>query len=311
MSERPLPKPAGTWRLGRVGGVDLLVKPSIVLMGVVLVILFAPRFDDRSDSNPYALAAAFVLALYVSVFVHELAHVFAARQFGMRVQSVTLHLLGGETLIEGESRTPWQELWISISGPLTSLGIGLSARSLSGSFEGVTSDILWSVGYVNILVAIFNMLPGLPLDGGRVFRALVWQVTGREETGVRISAWIGRAAAIGIVVFALLNRGDSQLGVNIAIALIVAWFLWQGASDALRNASRSSRINMLVARSIVDTQQPPPEGAPTLSADLHGSALLRAMAAQPADVYALTDVDGTVIGSLTARAVDDAYRASR
>ena len=108
MSERPLPKPAGTWRLGRLGGVDLLIKPSIVLMGVVLVVLFTPRFDDRSDANPYALATAFVIALYVSVLVHELAHVFAARQFGMRVQSVTLHLLGGETLIEGESRTPWQ-----------------------------------------------------------------------------------------------------------------------------------------------------------------------------------------------------------
>lgn len=282
-------------------------------MGVVLVVLFAPRFDDRSDSNPYALAAVFVIALYVSVFIHELAHVFAARQFGMRVQSVTLHLLGGETLIEGESRTPWQELWISISGPLTSLGIGISSLSLSRSLDGTTSDILWSVGYVNILVAIFNMLPGLPLDGGRVFRAIIWQVTGREETGVRIAAWIGRIAAVGLVAFALLNPGDNddRLMVNIAIALLVAWFLWQGASDALRNASRSSRINMLVARSIVDIQQPPPEGAPRLSADLHGSALLRAMAAQPADVYALTEADGSVVGSLSARAVDDAYRASR
>lgn len=304
--------PPGTWRVGRIGGVDLLIKPSIVLMGVVLIALFAPRFDDRSYANPYALAAVFVIALYVSVLIHELAHVFAARQFGMRVQSVTLHLLGGETLIEGESRTPWQELWTSISGPLTSLGIGISSLSLSRSVDGTTSDILWSVGYVNILVAIFNMLPGLPLDGGRVFRAIIWQVTGREETGVRIAAWIGRAAAIGVVAFALLNRdGDNQLGVNLAIALLVAWFLWQGASDALRNASRSSRINMLVARSIVDNQKLPPEGAPTLSADLHGSALLRAMAAHPADVYALTEADGTVVGSLSARAVDDAYRASR
>ena len=67
--------PPGTWRIGRLGGVDLLIKPSIVLMGVVLVALFAPRFDDRSQSNPYALAAAFVIALYVSVLVHELAHV--------------------------------------------------------------------------------------------------------------------------------------------------------------------------------------------------------------------------------------------
>lgn len=312
MSSSRLPAPAGTWRIGRVRGVDLLIKPSIVLMGVVLVLLFAPRFEDRSGDNSYVLAAAFVIALYVSVFVHELAHVFAARQFGMRVQSVTLHLLGGETLIEGESRTPWQELWISIAGPLTSLGIGLFARSLSGSTDGTTSDILWSVGYVNILVAVFNMLPGLPLDGGRVFRALVWQVTGREEVGIRIAAWIGRAAALGVIAFALLNRGeDSHLGVNLAIALLVAWFLWQGASDALRHASRSSRIKLLVARKLVDTQHAPPAEAPQLAADLYGSELLRAMASQPADVYALTESDGSVLGSLSARAVDDAYRASR
>ncbi len=303
--------PPGTWRLGRIGGVDLLIKPSIVLMGVVLVVLFAPRFDDRSDANPYALAATFVVALYVSVFIHELAHVFSARQFGMRVQSVTLHLLGGETMIEGESRTPLQELWISISGPLTSLGIGVSALSLSRSMDGTTSDILWSIGYVNILVAIFNMLPGLPLDGGRVFRAIIWQVTGNEATGVRIAAWIGRAAAVGVVVFALVGRGEGErVGVNLAIALLVAYFLWQGASDALRHAGRSSRINQLVARTLADTSTPP-AGAPALAADLHGANLLRAMAAHPADVYALTEADGTVVGTLSARAVDDAYRASR
>ncbi len=305
--------PAGTWRLGHVGGVDLLVKPSIIVMGVVLVALFAPRFDDNSDANPYALAAAFVIALYVSVFVHELAHVFVARWFGMRVQSVTLHLLGGETLIEGESRTPWQELAISIAGPLTSLAIGLGAWWASaGMAAGTTHDVVRSVAYVNVLVAIFNMLPGLPLDGGRVFRAIIWQVTGREETGIRIAAWIGRAAAIGIVVFALLSSGSGRdLGTNLVIAMLVGWFLWQGAGQALRHASRSSRVNLLNARSLADTQHPPPTAAPRLPADLHGADLLRAMAAQPSDIYALTESDGTIVGSLSTRAVDDAYRASR
>jgi len=171
----PPAAPSGTWRLGRIGGVDLLVKPSILLMGAFLVALFAPRFDDRSGGNSYALAAAFVLAPYVSVFVHELAHVYVARRFGMRVQSVTLHLLGGETLIEGESRTPWQELAISIAGPITSLAIGLSGRSISQGMDGgTTHDILYSVAYVNLLVAIFNMQPGLPHDGRRVFRAIIW-----------------------------------------------------------------------------------------------------------------------------------------
>ena len=130
------------------------------------------------------------------MLIHELAHVAVARGFGMRVHSVTLHLLGGETLIEGESRTPWQELAVSIAGPLSSLAIGLACFAVEPTLTGTPADVVYAVAQVNILVAIFNMLPGLPLDGGRVFRAIIWQVTGREETGIRIAAWIGRITAV-------------------------------------------------------------------------------------------------------------------
>jgi Zn-dependent protease len=312
VSSSPRPAaPAGTWRIGRMGGVDLLIRPSLLVMGAVLVVVFAPRFDDRSDSNPYVLSVAFVLALYVSVLVHELAHVAVARRFRMRVQSVTLHLLGGETLIEGESRTPWQELATSIAGPIASLVIGLIGLRTHSWTNGTTSDVLYSIAYVNILVAIFNMLPGLPLDGGRVFRAIIWQFTGNEATGVRIAAWIGRAAAIAVVAFGVLDRGDGrQVSVNLIVALLVAWFLWQGASDALRNADRASRVNKLVARDIGFPGATPPPHAERLSVDLRGGDLLRAMSARPAEAYALTEADGSVFGVLTARAVDEAYRAS-
>ena len=291
----------------------MLIKPSLLLMGVALVLLFAPRWEDRSDTSPYLLATVFVVALYVSVLVHEIAHVLAARAYRMRVDSVTLHLLGGETVIEGESRTPVQELVTSIVGPLASLAIAAGAFAASDAMGfNTASDVVWSIAWVNLLVAGFNMLPGLPLDGGRVFRALVWQVTGREETGVRIAAWIGRVTAVAVVVVALLTRGDTRdTTINLLIAALVAWFLWEGASDALRNAGRTARINLLVARDIGFAGATPPPGAPTLSVDLRGSDLLRAMAAHPAEAYALTRPDGSVFGVLTSRAVDDAYRASR
>jgi Zn-dependent protease len=305
--------PSGTWRLGRIAGVDLLIRPSLLLMGAALVVVFAPRFDDRSDSNAYVLAAAFVVSLYVSVLIHELAHVVVARHFRMRVHSVTLQLLGGETLIEGESRTPWQELAISIAGPIASVAIGVAAWSASEAMgNGMPGDILWSVAYVNVIVAIFNMLPGLPLDGGRVFRAIIWQVTGREDTGIRIAAWIGRVAAIAIVVYAMTrDRGEREFGVNLVVTLLIAWFLWQGAGEALHNAGRSARINGLDARKIGFPGATPPPQAEQLSANLRGADLLRAMAARPAEAYALVEDDGTVYGVLTTRAVDDAYRASR
>lgn len=301
---------SGAWRIGRVAGVDVLIRPSLLVMGAILVLAFAPRYEDRSDTNPYVLAAVFVVALYASVLIHEIAHVLAARAFGMRVASVTLHLLGGETLIEGESRTPWQELSTSIVGPLASLVIGLGSFALSDSMTtGTTSDIWWSIGYVNVIVAVFNMLPGLPLDGGRVFKAIVWQLTGREETGTRIAARIGQAAAVVVVVLAVTRIGrDAASGVDLAIALLVAWFLWQGSTDALRHAGRSARINRLVAREIAFAGATPPPGALPLPADLRGAELLRAMAARPAEAYALVESDGTVFGVLTARAVDETYR---
>ena len=301
----------GAWRLGRLVGVDVLIKPSLLLMGALLVFLFAPRFDDRTDANPYVLAAAFVVALYISVLIHELAHVAVARGFRMRVHSVTLHLLGGETLIEGESRSPWQELAISIAGPLSSLAIGLACLAVEPALSGTSADIVYAVAQVNILVAIFNMLPGLPLDGGRVFRALIWQVTGREETGIRIAAWIGRITAVAIVVYALTRSDEPGFEIDVAIAVVVGWFLWQGAGDALSNAGRSARINALDARTIGFPGATPPPHAEQLSADLHGAELLKAMAARPAEAYALVEADGTIYGVLTARAVDEAYRASR
>lgn len=301
----------GTWRLGRLVGVDVLIRPSLLVMGAALVLLFAPRFDNRADANPYVLAAAFVLALYVSVLIHELAHVAVARRFRMRVHSVTLHLLGGETLIEGESRTPWQELAISIAGPLASLAIGVASFAIEPSLGGTSADVLYAVAQVNILVAVFNMLPGLPLDGGRVFRAIIWQVTGREETGICIAAWIGRITALAIVGFVLTRFGERNFAIDILIAALVGWFLWQGAGDALRHAGRNARIRRLDAREIGFAGATPPPHAEQLSVDLKGADLLRAMAARPAEAYALVEADGTVYGVLTARAVDETYRASR
>jgi Zn-dependent protease len=307
-SQRP-----GTWRIGRVVGVDVLIKPSLLLMGAALVLLFAPRWEDRSDTSPYLLATVFVIALYVSVLLHEIAHVLAARAYRMRVDSVTLHLLGGETVIEGESRTPVQELVTAVVGPLASLAIAAGAfAAVDAMGYGTTADVVWSIAWVNLLVAGFNMLPGLPLDGGRVFRAIVWQVSGREDVGVRIAAWIGRATAVAVVVVAVLTRSDTRdTTINLLIAALVAWFLWQGATDALRTAGRTARINQLVARDIGFAGATPPPGAPRLSADLRGPDLLRAMAAHPAEAYALVEQDGSVHGVLTSRAVDETYRASR
>lgn len=294
------------WRIGRILGVDLLVRPSLIVMGVVLVLVFVDRFEQRDD--PLVLAVGFVVGLYVSVFVHELAHVVAALSYRMRVRSVTLHLMGGETAIEGDSRGPAQELVTAGVGPLASLLIGVACLGVEDRMSGTVGELVWILGTVNILVAAFNMIPGLPLDGGRVARAVVWAATGREATGIRIAAWIGRLTAAALVVVGVQRAVADGDALSLVIALIVAWFLWEGASHGLVNADRSARLNALSARRVARPAVPPQE-APTLSADLTGSELLRAIADRPADAYLVTEADGTVIGVLTLDDLDAAFRS--
>jgi len=144
-----------------------------------------------------------------------------------------------------------------------------------------------------------------------VFRAIIWQVTGREEAGIRIAAWLGRLTAVAVVAYALTRSDEPSFEIDVVIAVLIAWFLWQGAGDALSHAGRSARINSLDARRIGFPGATPPPNAEQLSVDLHGAELLKAMAARPAEAYALVEADGTIYGVLTARAVDEAYRAGR
>lgn len=306
------PGPAGAWRLGRLAGVDLYVRPGLLVMAVVLVLLFAPRYEGR-DVNAHLLAATLVLAIYLSVLLHELAHVVAARRYRMPVHSVTLHLLGGETVIEGQSRTPGQEFWTSVVGPLASAAVGIAAFAVSDVLgDGTTGDLAWSLGFVNVLVAVFNLLPGLPLDGGRVLHALVWALTRRESTGITVAGWLGRIAALAAVAVGIFsfNRGGQTAATDLAVALLVAWFLWQGASDALRQGSRTARIAHLDAGRLAEPDPGTP-GLPELPAGLSGANLLRAISLRPAEAYRLVDAEGNTVGILRTERIDQAYREGR
>ena len=301
---------SGGWRIARIAGADVVVRPSLLVMGVILVIVFAPQFESLgAGPDPYLTAIVFVLSLYVSVLLHELAHLAAALWFGMRVSAVELHLLGGETRIEGDSRHPWQELVTSIVGPISSFVLGIAALWGATATTGATHSVLWSVGFINLLIAIFNMLPGLPLDGGRVLRALIWAVTGSEAKGVRVAGWIGRLAALVLIGVAVsMMFGEDTFAIGRALLLLaVALFLWQGASYALKQGVALARIGALRAERLM-RPEPPPTGAVPISVDLRGRELLVAMAENPANAYALVDDRGTVVGTLFASTVDRAYR---
>ncbi|MDF1705126.1 MAG: site-2 protease family protein [Aeromicrobium sp.] len=300
---------SGTIRLGRVWSVPVRVRPGAVLMGIVLVALFAPRLADAGFTRPWVVAVLAVASLYVSVLLHEVAHVAAARHFGLPVHSVTLHLLGGETLLESDSATARQELVTAISGPVASAVVGLAALGAGAAASGSNAAVLTTLGWINVLVAGINMLPALPLDGGRVVRALGWAVTGRERTGIVVAGWSGRLA--GLASFGLggwLFLQDRRTAwIDLALCTVVGLFLWAGSTQSLRIADRAARVERLHVRRMFDSSRPESDW-PHLDVDLRGDALLRAMSQQPAEAYAVVDDDGEVLGTLRTRTVNRVYR---
>jgi hypothetical protein len=138
----------------------------------------------------------------------------------------------------------------------------------------------------------------------------VWQLTGREATGTRVAAWIGRVAAVALVVYTLVRGYVDGWTYDLIIAGIVAWFLWEGAGAALTHAGHTARISRLDARALLDPADEVPADAPRLPVDLKGAELVHAMAAQPAEAYVLVERDGSVAGILWASRVDEAYRSA-
>lgn len=250
--------------IGRPFGIPVYVSPYLVLVAAVLVALYGGAAGSLPGNlhGPvarYGVAAAFVILLYVSVLLHELSHSVVARAFKLPVRRIVLYPLGGFSVIDPEPPTPGQEFLVSIAGPamslvLAAIGYGLDRLVHSG---GVVHAVLDLVVFSNLLVAIFNMLPGLPLDGGRVLRAILWRVTGNVGSATVMAAWSGRILAIALVIVPMyLSSSVSSLS-NFSIAgpyglwlIVVAIFMWMSAGQALRSAKIRQRLPSLQARSL-------------------------------------------------------------
>src|SRR5262245_48501793 len=204
-------------------------------------------------SDRYVVAGAFVLLLYVSVLVHELAHCVVARGFGLPVRRVLLYPLGGYSEIEQEPQSPGREALISAAGPVVSLaiaGIGyLIARAIP---PGLGHQLVAQLFFANFVVGVFNLLPGLPLDGGRIFRAGVWKITGRQVAATMTAAWAGRVLALILVALALLGqrRSGSFISIYWLWFLVIAGFIWIQSTQAIRAAKIRERLPMVSARAL-------------------------------------------------------------
>jgi Zn-dependent protease len=241
-------RPVRILPIGRFFGVPIFFAPSWLLIAGLLTVYYAPivraAVPTASSSSAYLLAFAFACCFAACVLAHEIGHTAVSLLLGNPVRRVVIFLLGGVSEIERDPQRPRDELLIAGAGPLVSLllaGAAAGAHQVldTRTLPGVLIALLfWS----NLVVAIFNLLPGLPLDGGRLLRAGVWGATGSRLTGTRFGAWSGRVVAILVAVSGLaVNRSSYGFTAGL-LALALAAYLWFGAGQSLRVAEVMDRM---------------------------------------------------------------------
>ncbi|WP_315987573.1 M50 family metallopeptidase [Actinomadura sp. HBU206391] len=289
--------------MGRLFGIPVYVSPTWFIVAVVITWIFeepASRVVDRPAS--YLVAFTYAVLLYASVFVHELSHSVVARLFGLPVRAITLHILGGVSEIEREPRSPGREFLIAFAGPLLSLVLGaVGLLTLLATLPDVARLLVEAVTFANFAVAVFNLLPGLPLDGGRMIRAAIWKVTGQPRTGTIVAGWVGRAVAVLVLVagaFAATYRAD-DLGfgwVSLIWSALIASFIWVGATQAIRTERVRDRIPLLQARRLARRATLVTAGVPLAEA-------VRRAHEEGSGAIVIVDHDGRPTGLVSEQAV--------
>ncbi|MFE6404170.1 site-2 protease family protein [Streptomyces alboflavus] len=294
--------PGGGLLMGRPFGVPVYVAPSWFLVAALITWVFGGQLDrvlPELGNARYLVSLFFAVAFYASVLVHELAHTVAALRFKLPVRRIQLQFFGGVSEIEKESETPGREFVLAFVGPLLSLVLAgvfyVGMRAVEpGTVPGV---LLAGLMISNLIVAAFNLLPGLPLDGGRMLRAVVWKITGKPMSGTIAAAWVGRALAISVLIgLPLLNQsgalgGETQdIGgmdtvTDALLAAILAAIIWTGAGNSLRMARLREHLPELRARALTRRAVP-------VETDTPLSEALRRANAAGARALVVVDTDG-------------------
>lgn len=287
----PAPRGSGL-ALGRLFGIPVHVAPSWLIIAAVITVIYQPVVEGTLRLGPASYLVAFVFAvlLYASVLIHELGHALVARYYGMRVHRISLRLLGGVTEI-GEPRTPGREFWIALAGPALSLALaGIGFLTYTALDPATVLGVLtWQLWVANLLVGACNLLPGLPLDGGRLLRAAVWAATRRHTAGTIVAAWAGRLIAVVLVALPFLYSWSLGVGVSlysVLVTVLIGSFMWMSAGAAISAARFRERVPRLRGRGLA-------RRAVRVTADTSVAEALRRMNEADAGAVIITDSGGT------------------
>ena len=221
-------------RIGRLFGVPLYIQWSVLLVGGVIAWITANSLVTRAGvttSTGVTLGLSFVAGYLASVLLHEIGHTIAARHFGIGVRRISLLFYGGAAELESAPPDPVSEFWVALAGPLASAGCAVAAvaghRFAIGAEAWLSADILGALAWANVAMVVINLLPGFPLDGGRVVMALIWWGSGNRSMAQRAVSYSGAGLGLALLTTgALFMWWDRPLiGLPAWWALIVGWFL--------------------------------------------------------------------------------------
>lgn len=309
-SQRDAFAPAGL-RLGTLFGAPIYVAPSWLIFLGWITIAFAPWVGENVDDiggGRYAVSLAFGIFLGLSVLAHEIGHCVLARVFDVPIQRVVLTWLAGHSAFEREPSTPRRMIAVAVAGPATNLvlagGAWLVYQSLPHATVG--SVLAYGLAWTNGLVGVYNLLPGLPLDGGQVLRAAVWAITHNQRTGTIGAAWAGRVLGVGtgVLGLALATRTDAPDQSAGLWALIIAAMMVISSSGVLRQQVLRDRIPTLNARTLARRALP-------VAADLPISEAIRRAHEAQARGLVVVDGDGHPTGVVNEAAVTATPEARR
>lgn len=225
--------------LGRIAGIPVRLSRSWFLLTVIIVAGYGTYLAGRFSwlgPGAYLAALTFAVLLALSVLIHELSHALVAKGFGWSVGGINLTLMGGHTTFQSARSSAGRSALVSLSGPVANLvlaAIGWGLLSVV-HLTGWPSLVLYLITTSNGFVGVFNLLPGIPLDGGYALEAIAWKITRSRDIGTRTAAVVGYLTALGLMAWLVLSGSWHNVGM-IVLTMMVAFLVVSGSSQALRN----------------------------------------------------------------------------
>ncbi len=290
------------WTLGRVSGIDVGVDQTWLLVFALITASLGATFSAEHPGwgrlTAWTAGLATSLLFFASIVLHELGHSLVAQRLGVRVRSITLFVFGGVAQMESEPRRPRDEVAIAVAGPLVSAALGALCLGAAGLAEGrVGGVVLAWLGRINLVLAAFNVIPGFPLDGGRVLRGIVWAVTGSFERATRAAAAAGSLFAYALMA---LGAATALFGGEIVSGLWLAFIGWFLLSAARASVGQLVLERILASVRAADVMEPVDDASVSRALSVQDAVAGAVMRHGLRTLY-VVDPDGTLRGLVTLR----------